>query len=312
MFPETYGATILTRRAKKLRKVTGNPNIVAPHELEKKDFKDMATRILTRPLRMLYSELIVITSCLYLSLAYAIFYMAFDVYPLVFEGIYEQSPGLSGVMFLPVAVGGVLALLVFLWWDAILLKAQKLDKPWTHQEEYRRLPLAFIGGPAYVVALFWIGWTAHKDVPFWVPMLSGVPFGMGYMLIFMALLNYITDSYEVFSASANAAASFTRSIAGATLPFATSSMYRSLGIAWGSSLLGFLSLLMCAIPFMFIWKGDTIRANSKFCIYLKERKAAEQEEERQRREARMRETKLREDLVRENLECDPEKQTIKD
>ncbi|RFU31895.1 hypothetical protein B7463_g4428, partial [Scytalidium lignicola] len=288
LFPETYAPTILEERARKMRKATGNPNIIAVHELEKRDFKEMATRILTRPLRMLCSELIVMSSCMYTSLAYAIFYMSFDVYPLVFQGVYKQSAGDSALMFLPIAVGGLFALFIFLWWDSVLLKAQKLDKPWTHQEESRRLPLAFIGGPLYVIALFWIGWTANKDIPYWVPMLSGIPFGMGYMLIFMALLNYLTDSYEEYAASANAASSFCRSIAGATLPFATTSMYRNLGIAWGSTLLGFLSLLMCAIPFVFFWKGDVIRANSKFCIFLKEKKEADLEDARLRREARLR------------------------
>jgi len=35
---------------------------------------------------------------------------------------------------------------------------------------------------------------------------------------------------------------------------------------------------MCVVPFLFLWKGDKIRAGSKFCIYLKERKEKELEE----------------------------------
>ena len=115
--------------------------------------------------------------------------------------------------------------------------------------------MACIGGPLYVISLFWIGWASREGIPFWVPMLAGIPFGMGFILIFMALLNYLGDAYTIFSASAMAAASYCRSLSGAVLPFATTPMFNKLGIAWANSLLGFLSLGMCVIPFLFLWKG---------------------------------------------------------
>ena len=103
-------------------------------------------------------------------------------------------------------------------------------------------------------------------------MLAGVPFGTGFILIFGSLLNYVTDAYEIYAASANAATSCCRSIFEAVLPLAAAPMYTSLGVAWASSLLGFLSLAMCIISFAFIKYGSRIRANSKFCQELKERK----------------------------------------
>ena len=108
-------------------------------------------------------------------------------------------------------------------------------------------------------------------------MLAGIPFGIGFMLIFMAFLNYLTDAYEIFAASAMAAASTCRSLFGALLPLAATPMYDKLGVAWASSLLGFLSLGMAIIPFAFIKYGNKIRANSKFCQQLLEKKRAEAE-----------------------------------
>ena len=95
-------------------------------------------------------------------------------------------------------------------------------------------------------------------------MLSGIPFGAGFVLIFISLLNYMTDAYREYSASAAAAASCCRSILGALLPLAGPSMYARLGISWGNSLLAFLSLGMSVIPFVFITYGEQIRAASKF------------------------------------------------
>lgn len=98
---------------------------------------------------------------------------------------------------------------------------------------------------------------------------------MGYLLIFMAMLNYLTDAYETLSASAQSAASCTRSILGAVLPLAATPMFSRLGVHWACSLIAFLSLGVSLIPFLFIRYGDRIRANSKFCQELKRIKEAE-------------------------------------
>ncbi|KAL8996490.1 MAG: hypothetical protein Q9169_003999 [Polycauliona sp. 2 TL-2023] len=264
-----------------MRRETGNPNIVAPIELEKKGARQMITMTLTRPIRMVLFEAIVLFSCLYLSIAYAIFYLYFEAYPLVFEGVYGFNTGTAGLPFLAIGVGAFLATGIFMYWDSMLIRAKKTNALWPQIEEYRRLPLACIGGPLYVISLFWLGWTANSNIHWIVPILSGVPFGIGFMLIFMALLNYITDAYEIFAASAMAATSACRSIFGAILPIAATPMYKTLGIHWASSLLGFLSLAMCIIPFAFIKYGDRIRTNSNFCQELREKKRIAQEEKKE-------------------------------
>lgn len=206
-----------------------------------------------------------------------------------------MSTGVSGLAFLPsrcllpsryddfsnsskVAIGAVFALGIFIQYDFILQRAKKANLQWSSIEEYRRLPLACIGGPLYVISLFWLGWTSSPHIHWIVSLLAGLPFGIGFMLIFMALLNYLTDAYEIFAASAMAATSCCRSVFGALLPLAATPMYGTLGIAWASSLLGFLSLAMSIIPFAFIRYGDRIRANSIFCQELRERKEAVEEE----------------------------------
>ncbi len=102
----------------------------------------------------------------------------------------------------------------------------------------------------------------------------------------MGELNYIVDAYEVFAASAMGAASCSRSLFGVILPFAARPMYSHLGIGWACSVLGFLSLVMALIPFVFIRFGDRIRANSKFCQQLKREKEEKEAGERSGRESR--------------------------
>lgn len=269
--PETYGPILLQRRAIRMRKADPKARVIANHEVERPDLKTLATVVLTRPIRMLIFEPIVSLSSAYLSLIYGLFYMSFSAYPLIFQTIYGLSPGVSGLVYMVIGAGAILTIPQFFWWDHFLLRVQDRYS-WTRHEEYRRLPLACVGGPLFAMSLFWLGWTARADISFAVPMVSGLFFGMGWMLIFMALLNYLTDSYDVFAASANAAASFTRSIVAVVLPLATTPMFARLGIAGACSLLGGLSILFSVVPFLFIWYGERIRASSRFCIYLKQRK----------------------------------------
>lgn len=105
----------------------------------------------------------------------------------------------------------------------------------------------------------------------------------------MSLINYVVDAYEVFAASAMGALSASRSVFGVVLPFAAAPMFKTLGVNWACSLLGFLSALMCIIPFLFLKFGEKIRAKSEFCQEIQRKKVeddAKQEQlwERQRRD----------------------------
>lgn len=171
-----------------------------------------------------------------------------------------------------VGIGSLIACAISIFYDIILQRAKNANARWASIEEYRRLPLACIGGPLCVISLFLLGWSARPDIHWMVPMSAGLPFGVGFVLVFVALLNYLADAYEIFAASAMAATSCSRSIYGAVLPFAGLPMYNKLGIAWATSLLGFLSLAMSVVPFIFIAYGNRIRGGSPFCQELKERK----------------------------------------
>ena len=113
------------------------------------------------------------------------------------------------------------------------------------------------------IALFWFGWTAWDHISPIVPSLGGLFFGIGYQLLFMGMSNYVTDVYREYSASAQAAASCTRSLGAVLLPLAAGPMYTRLGIHWAPSLLGFLALAMGVIPFVFIRYHDRLLAESR-------------------------------------------------
>jgi hypothetical protein len=101
-----------------------------------------------------------------------------------------------------------------------------------------------------------------------VASLLSLLFGAGYLVEFMALLNYITDAYRQHSASAQATLSTIRSITAVVLPLAAPPIYENLGIQWACSLLAFFTLVLACIPFVFIKYGEALRKRSPFCQKL--------------------------------------------
>lgn len=193
-------------------------------------------------------------------------------------GIYGFSTGLIGLTFVPIAVGCFIACGLVILFDAHLSRrAKRFPNEPPPSEEYRRLFLSCIAGPIYFGAVFMQAWTASPNINPWIPIMAGLPFGIAFSTIFMGVLNYLTDAYVVFSASALAAASMCRSIWGAVLPLAAKDMYEKLGTQWATSVLGFAAVGMSVIPFLFLKYGDKIRANSRFCQYLREKEREEKE-----------------------------------
>ena len=70
---------------------------------------------------------------------------------------------------------------------------------------------------------------------------------------------YLVDSFTIYAASALAANTVLRSIAGAVLPLAGLPMYDKLGMGWGNSLLGFIAVGLLPLPWLFIKYGEHLR-----------------------------------------------------
>jgi hypothetical protein len=53
--------------------------------------------------------------------------------------------------------------------------------------------------------MFWFAFTTYPSVPWIVPILAGIPFGWGVVLVFASVFNCFVDAYREWSASAMAA-----------------------------------------------------------------------------------------------------------
>lgn len=262
--PETYGPVLHTRHARATRFWVGRSAKPAPLVSNKQSLRKTLSVALIRPFRM-FSEPIVLATSLFMAMVYAIFYLFFEAYPIIFGGVYQMSTGMSALAFIPMPIGACLDIILVMWWERYLERAKARNAPWALNEEYRRMPLACIGGPLCAISLFWLGWSARPTTHWIIPMLAGIPYGMGIEIIFMALTSYLSDGYGTLTASALASAAIMRSTLGALLPLLAQPMYTALGVNWASSLLGFLTLALAVVPFLLLSFGGALRRRSKLC-----------------------------------------------
>lgn len=106
-------------------------------------------------------------------------------------------------------------------------------------------------------------WTSNPKIHWSGMVIGSIPVGAGLYIVFLQCFNYIIDCYMTMANSALGANTFVRSLFGAGFPLFGPAMYHHLGVAWATSVLGFISIAMIPIPVLF-WKyGAQIRAWSK-------------------------------------------------
>lgn len=260
--PETYAPTILARRAKKLRKETKDESYVTEQDIDLRPMSERLGVFLLRPFQLLFGELIVLLISLYMSVLYGLLYMFFVAYPIIFQEGKGYSSGTTGLMFIPIAVGVALSAVCA---PAVNRHYMKMvhkhnGKP---PAEVRLIPM-MISCWLIPIGLFIFAWSSYKRLTWVGPCLGGFPVGFGFLFLYNSANNYLVDSYQHQAASALAAKTCIRSFWGAGVVLFTNQMYHKLGYQWASSLLAFIGLACCGIPFLF-WKyGATIRQRSKY------------------------------------------------
>eukprot|EP01117_Protostelium_nocturnum_P015102 TRINITY_DN5818_c0_g1_i1.p1 TRINITY_DN5818_c0_g1~~TRINITY_DN5818_c0_g1_i1.p1 ORF type:complete len:573 (-),score=181.21 TRINITY_DN5818_c0_g1_i1:43-1761(-) len=282
--PETYAPVLLRKRAEKLSKETGKDYLTIFQAKGVVKTSTLFKTSLSRPWGLLFKEPIVLLMSIYMAIVYGTLYLLFAAFPIVYQQNRGWSPGIGGLAFSGVAVGMVFAVTYNIMENKRYIRAADSNGGRAPPEE--RLPPAILGGVLLPIGLFWFAWTNYPSIHWIASIAAGIPFGMGMVLVFLSILNYLIDTYVIYAASVLAANSVLRSLFGFAFPLFTKDMYATLGIHWASTLVAFLSLACLPFPIIF-WKfGKRIRNSSKtaveaenFIINLMEQKKAIQMQE---------------------------------
>ncbi|KAF2805756.1 major facilitator superfamily transporter [Mytilinidion resinicola] len=264
--PETSAATILLRRARRLRAATGNPAIKSQSEIDQShlSISSVTFNALVKPWEINILDPAMLFTTFYTGLLYGIFYTFFEAFPLVYEGVYHFSAGGLSLAFLSVFVAQVtIAPSYLLHWRYVVHPGIK--KNGIKQLEDFLKP-ALVSCFALPIGLFIFAWTSRASVHWIVSMLGVSITGCGMYVTLQVIFIYVPLSYPKYAASLFAANALARSLfAFAAILYATP-MFEKLGIDGGVSLLAGCTVLCCGGMWVLYYCGPWLRARSRFAV----------------------------------------------
>lgn len=152
---ETYPPVILVTKAADLRRRTKNWGIHAKQEEVEVDLKELLTKNVSRPFRILFTEPIVLLITIYMSFIYGLLYLFLTAYAVVFQEVHGFNRGVGGLPYFGMVVGELIGFAAI-----ILLNpsyTRKLQSTNNIPVPEWRLPLAIAGGISFSAGLFWFG-----------------------------------------------------------------------------------------------------------------------------------------------------------
>ncbi|KXN92044.1 hypothetical protein AN958_10031 [Leucoagaricus sp. SymC.cos] len=228
-------------------------------------WKTIFGNALTRPFSLFIHEPIIQLLGLYMALMYGIFYLFLTTIPAIFTRTYHQHIGIAGLNYIALGLGLTGASQINArYMDRIYVWLRERRRHGTNEPEFR-LPSMVPGMILMPIGLFLSGWAAQAGVH-WVVTDLGIAFvGAGMILNFQSIQIYLLDSFTLHAASALAAASFLRSLAGFGFPLFAPVMYAKLGYGKGDTILACASIALgCPAPFLFWVYGKKIRSMSRY------------------------------------------------
>ncbi|KAB8228158.1 putative phenol monooxygenase [Aspergillus alliaceus] len=263
---ETYAPKILRIRAKKMREETGDLSFQTEAERQNKTLPEVLRTALIRPFRLLTTQPIVQALAIYMAYVYGILYLMSSTFPVLWTSpeYYNESIGIGGLNYISLGIGYCLGSQICARLNDIVYRRLKTRNNGTGKPEFRT-PLLAIAAILNPVGLFIYGWTAQTHRHWIAPNIGALLLAMGNIVAMQCIQTYIVDAYTRFAASAMAAGSFLRSIAGFAFPLFAPYMYQTLHYGWGNSLLAFISIAIGIPAPIFLWKyGEAMRKMSTY------------------------------------------------
>ncbi|KAJ7802222.1 major facilitator superfamily domain-containing protein [Mycena olivaceomarginata] len=268
LLPETYGPTILLRRAERLRKLTGNPELrtAAEREEESKSARSVMYESLVRPF-VLAKEPALAFANVYLGFVYAIFYLWFEAFPLVFNGIYHFNEGVSGLPFLAFIVSGGLTYTVYCIYQKyhIAPRYARAAAANTEVAPEIRLEIGLMASIFIPTSLLIFGFASKASVHWIVPVIGAALYLPGIFLNFPEHphVHHVRSTPRTARrCSRGTTSSAPQSQACSPCLGVRSS--RTLGLGPAQALLAGISFLLMPVFWLLLKYGHVLRQRSKY------------------------------------------------
>ncbi|KAF4771830.1 hypothetical protein N7455_008052 [Penicillium solitum] len=262
VLPETFGPTLLTAKAARLRFETKNWALHSKEEESETTMNSFVKVYLVRPWILLATEPIMILVTLYMGFLYGLLFLFFQGFPISFVEQRGWKPQIGSLSFLGLFVGIIIGLVGMFTWSLTIFARQVNSAPGKSVPE-RRLPPMIVGAIGLPIGLFWFAWTSNPHISWGAEIVAPALVSSSMFAIFISGLKYIVDVYLIYANSAISANTVVRSCFGAGFPLFANAMYHNLGFPWATSLLAFLAVALAPVPVVFLFNGQKIRMWSR-------------------------------------------------
>ncbi|KZL84162.1 major facilitator superfamily transporter [Colletotrichum incanum] len=264
---ETFAPVLLTRRKKRLIKETGNTALHTDFDHPDRTIARTLGIAFTRPFRLLGTQPLVQCLALYMMYLYGLMYLVLSIFPALWTGEYGESVGISGLNYISLGLGFFLgAQTCAPLQDRIYaaLKRRYVPDGGPGRPEFR-VPMMIPGALLVPTGLLIYGWTAQHHTHWIGPNIGAVLFSAGVIIGFQCIQGFLVDTYTKYAASAVAAATVLRSLAGFGFPLFAPSLYQKLDYGWGNTLLALLGVAIGWPGPLLLWKfGPRLRKKSQY------------------------------------------------
>lgn len=261
---ETYTPVLLRWRKERLIKETGNTDLHTDFDDPNKTVSRTLATAFVRPFRMLFTQPIIQVLALYMMFLYGLMYLILSTFPGLWAS-YGMSTGIGGLNYIALGLGFFLgAQICAPFQDRIYARLKKHYNVSVGRPEFR-IPIMVPGAIMVPVGLVIYGWTAQYRVHWIGPDIGVALLTMGVIVGFQAIQGFLVDSYTRYAASAVAAATVLRSLAGFGFPLFAPSLYAKLDYGWGNTMLAFIGIAIGWPGPILLWKyGQKLREKSTF------------------------------------------------
>ncbi|APA06550.1 hypothetical protein SS1G_12744 [Sclerotinia sclerotiorum 1980 UF-70] len=255
--PETLPRLVIAKAAAKNQTVDDQEAAILTSKLNVLQEMKFIT---TMTFRIMFTEPVVLFLGLYNGFAYGILFLyldgVFDVF-VVNNGLSYIGADLTYLNF----VVGVVVMFLFVpvqtWFYARDRKKHGINRP------EARFLTSLVTVWLFPVTLLWFAFTSDGSVSYWSPVVAGGVLGFADPLLWLSMLNYITDSYPNVAGAAIAAFLIPSFALAAGLAHLGVLMFDNMSTKWAMGTIGFISIGLCALIYFIYFFGAKVRARSK-------------------------------------------------
>ncbi|KAK8012059.1 amino acid transporter [Apiospora arundinis] len=225
-FPETRGGVTMHKRAKQLRKATGDQRY------------SMLKASPVKAIHMLVTEPVVFAFGFWIAFCWAVAFMFLSVIPITFT----EKRG---------------------WSEGMRKYNQLIDDPSIKVTPEARLYGAIYGAVFLPIGLFIYSFAQYQQLSWVGPVIGLAPIAFGIFFVFESTYSYTADCYGESASSAIAAQGFLRNTLGAVTPLFASAFFHNVGSQYAGLILALFGTALSLIPFVMFKYGHQLRKRSK-------------------------------------------------